>query len=251
MRRFALIVALAIFASFLWSTAVFAHGTDLNTVWTTEVLDEGTFEWDLQLGVSDEMFGAFWSEDGRFLENEFYGTILPNFEIGFAFNAEREVGPWTMFAKYQVFDEAEDDFPVSLAVGVDNIIGTKDRTISEPIPYIIVGKSFNAFDGYLGYAHNATGTQDDAGLLAGIDYAVNEDWSVQADVYGFQHEVWDPVALEFASEWDTIISGGIYYDWINHIDFGVIGSYDSETENTIITFELAFTGSFDDLEAEV
>ena len=37
MRRFALIVTLAIFASFLWSTAAFAVGTDLNTVWTTEV----------------------------------------------------------------------------------------------------------------------------------------------------------------------------------------------------------------------
>jgi hypothetical protein len=238
MRRFALIVTLAIFASFLWGTAALAHGTDLNTVWTTEVLDQGTFEWDVNLGVNNEQFTSFWSEDGRFLQNEFYSTILPNFEIGFAFNLERESGPWVMFAKYQVFDEDEDNFPVSVAVGCDNIIGTKSRTASEPIPWIVIGKEFNNFDGYVGYAHNASGVQDDSGIIGGIDYAVNEDWWVQADFYGFNDSS------------DSIISGGIYYDLINHFNLGVFASYDSVTENTTATVELAFMGRYDDLKAD-
>jgi len=238
MRRFALIVTLALFASFLWGTAAFAHGTDLNTVWTTEVLEEGTFEWDVNLGISDEEYGAFWSEDGRFLQNEFYATIYPNLEIGLAFNLERDSGPWTMFAKYKVFDENEDNFPVSLAVGCDNIVGTKDRFVSEPIPWIVIGKEFNKFKGYVGYAHNASGLQDDSGIIGGIDYTVNPDWWVQADFYGYNDTE------------DSIISGGIYYDLIKHMNLGVYGSYDSQTENTIVTVELAFTGRFDDLKAD-
>jgi hypothetical protein len=239
MRRFALIVTLAIFASFLWSTAVFAHGTGLNNVWTTDVVELGTFRWDLQLGVSDEEYGAFWSEDGRFLENEFYATIFPDLEIGFAFNVEREVGPFTMFAKYKIFDEMVDNFPVSLAVGADNIIGTSERTSSEVIPYIVVGKNFDRLNGYVGYAHNASGEQDDSGIFGGFDYAWNDNWTIKADIYTFNDNE------------DNIISGGVNYDWTKH--FGLNGwvSYDSVTENTIFTVELAFTGRFDDLEADV
>ena len=238
MRRFALIVTLAIFASFLWGTAAFAHGTDLNTVWTTEVLEEGTFEWDVDLGISNDQFTSYWSEDGRFLQNEFYTTLYPNLEIGLAFNLEREAGPWIMFAKYKVFDENKDNFPVSLAVGCDNIVGTKDRFVSEPIPWVIIGKEFNKFKGYVGYARNASGVQDDSGIIGGIDYTVNQDWWIQADFYGYNDSS------------DSIISGGIYYDLIKHMNLGVYGSYDSETKNTVCTVELALTGRFDDLKAE-
>jgi hypothetical protein len=239
MRRFALIVTLAIFASFIWGTAAFAHGTDLNNVWTTEVCDEGTFEWDLDLGISDEEFGAFWSEDGRFLQNEFYASIFKDFEIGFAFNVEREVGPFIMFCKYRVFNEEEDNFPVSLAVGCDNVMGTHQRFWSEPIPYIVVGKNFDKLNGYVGYAHNASGLQDDSGVFAGFDYQWNEKWLFAVDFYGFNENE------------DNIISGGVYYDWMKHFNVNTWVSYDSTTENAIVTVELAFTGRFDDLEAEV
>jgi hypothetical protein len=237
MRRFALIVALAIFASFFWGTAAFAHGTDLNNVWTTEVLDQGTFEWDVDLGISNDQFTSYWSEDGRFLQNEFYSTILPNFEIGFAFNLEREAGPWIMFAKYKVFDENADNFPVSLAVGCDNIIGTHARTSSEPIPWVVIGKEFNKFKGYVGYAHNASGVQGDSGIIGGIDYTINPDWWFQADYYGFNDSS------------DALISGGIYRDLINHMNLGVFGTYDTVTTNTVITVEMAFSGRYDDLKA--
>jgi hypothetical protein len=240
MRRFALIFALAIFASFLWSSAALAGGTSLNNIWTSDVADEGTFEWDLYLAVSDTEFaGGYFQEDGRFLSQEFFAGILPDFEIGMSFNAEREIGPFTMYCKYQVFDEMEDDFPVSLAVGVDNIVGTHDRFISEPIPYIVIGKNFDRANGYLGFAHNASGLEDDNSLFGGFDYAWTDEWTIMVDYYGY-----------FDNE-ESVIAGGLYYDWINHIDWGAFASYDSATENTIIVFNFIFTGRFDDLEAEV
>ena len=248
MRRFALIVTLAIFASFLWGTAAFAHGTDLNQIWTTEVLDEGAFEWDLTLAVSDTVFvsdiyATYFEEDGRFLAQEFYAGILQNFEIGMAFNGEREVGPFTLFAKYKIFSEEDDEcgkggFPVSLAVGVDNIIGTHDRYVSEPIPYIVIGKSFNRANGYLGFAHNASGWEGDNSLFGGFDYLWAPEWTLAVDYYGFSDNE------------ENVISGGIYYDWVNHITWGIGASYDSTSENTIFAVEFAFTGRFDDLEAE-
>jgi hypothetical protein len=240
MRRFALIVALAIFASFFWGSAAFAHGTGLNNIWTPDVVELGTFQWNLDLAVSDTEFaGGYFEEDGRFLAQEFYATLFPDLEIGMAFNGEREIGPFIMYAKYKVFDESVDNFPVSLAVGCDNIIGTNDRYISEPIPYIVIGKNFNRANGYLGFAHNASGLEDDNSLFGGIDYAWDEDWTIAVDYYGYLDNE------------ESVISGGLYYDWVNHIDWGAWAEYDSATENTIIVFEFAFTGRFDDLEAEV
>ena len=240
MRRFALILALAVIVSFLWGTAAFANGTGLNNIWTTEVLEEGVFEWDLQLAISDEEFaGGYFAEDGRFLSQEFYVGLMSDFEMGMAFNAEREIGPFTMYLKYKVFDEIADDFPVSLAVGVDNIIGTHDRFISEPIPYIVIGKSFDKANGYLGFAHNASGLEDDNSLFAGFDYAWNEEWTVAVDYYGY-----------YDNE-ENVIAGGVYYDWVNHIGLNGWVMYDSATENMIFVVEFAFTGRFDNLEAEV
>ena len=240
MRRFALILTLAVIVSFLWGTAAFANGTGLNNIWTTEVLEEGVFEWDLQLAISDEEFaGGYFAEDGRFLSQEFYVGLMSDFEMGMAFNAEREIGPFTMYLKYKVFDEIADDFPVSLAVGVDNIIGTHDRFISEPIPYIVIGKSFNRANGYLGFAHNASGLEDDNSLFAGFDYMWNEDWTLAVDYYGY-----------YDNE-ENVIAGGVYYDWVNHIGLNGWVMYDSATENMIFVLEFAFTGRFDNLEAEV
>ena len=238
MRRFVLIVTLAIFASFLWSTAAFASGTDLNTVWTTDVLDEGVFNWDLQLGTSNEAYTAFWSEDGRFLENEFYAGIYKNLEIGFAFNIERNVGPFSMFAKYRVFNEMEDSFPLSLAVGAANVIGTHERYYSEVIPFIVIGKNFDKLNGYVGFAHNASGVQDDDSVFAGFDYMWNDDWTFAVDYYGYD------------SNEQNVLSGGVYYDLMKHIDLNGWVSYDSGTENTIFVLEMAFSGRFDDLEAD-
>jgi hypothetical protein len=211
----------------------------LNTVWTTELLEEGAFEWDLALGTSNEEYTAFWSEDGRFLTNDFYTTIWKDLEIGMAFNVERNVGPFSLFAKYRIFNEAEDNFPVSLAVGASNIVGTHERYSSEVIPYIVVGKNFDKFDGYVGFAHNASGVQDDDSLFGGIDYMWNEDWDIVVDFFGYN------------DTGDSVISGGLYYDLMKH--FGLNGwvSYDSGTESTIVVVELAFTGRFDDLKADV
>ena len=247
MRRLALIVTLAIFASFLWSTAALAgftefprsHGSGLNNAWNSDVVDLGTFRWDLQLGISDEEYGAFWSEDGRFLENEFYATLIDGFEIGFAFNVERNVGPFTMFAKYQVLNDKDDKFPVSLAVGCDNIIGTNDRFSSEVIPYIVLGKNLDKLNAYIGYARNASGVQDDNGIFGGFDYSFGEKWMIVLDVYTYND-------VE-----DNIISGGINYDWAKHFGLNGWASYDSTTENVIFTVELAFMGRFDDLKADV
>jgi hypothetical protein len=238
MRRFALIVTLAIFASFLWSTAAFASGTDLNTVWTTDLLEEGEFQWDLTLGVSNEQYVTYWDEDGRFLTNDFYTTIWKNLEIGMQFNVERNVGPFSMFAKYRIFDENEGKFPVSVAVGASNIIGTHDRYSSEVIPYIVVGKNFNRLDGYIGFAHNASGVQDDDSLFGGFDYMWNEDWDFVVDFYGFNDTA------------DALISGGAYYDLMKHFGLNAWATYDTSTENAIIVVELSFTGRFDDLKAD-
>jgi hypothetical protein len=240
MRRFALIVTLAIFASFLFTNVAFAGGTGLNTIWTPDILNEGEFEWDLNLGVSDEQFVTFWNEDGRFLSQEFFATILPNFEMGMSFNGEREMGPFAMFAKYQIFNELEDDFPVTVAVGVDNIIGTQDRYNSEPIPYIVIGKNFNErWNGYLGFAHNASTVQDDDSVFGGLDFAWHDDWTFAVDYYGYNDNE------------EAIISGGLYYAWINHIALNGWVSYDTWTEDTMFTIQFAFMGRFDDLEAEV
>jgi len=238
MRRFALVAALAIFASLLWGTAAYAHGTDLNTIWTTEVVENGTFEWDLALQVSNEEFTAFWAEDGRFLTNDFYANLYKNLEIGLAFNVERAVGPFTMDAKYKVFDEEANNFPVSLAIGVDNVIGTKARIVSEPIPYIVIGKNFDKLNGYLGLAHNASGLEGDNSVFGGFDYKWRDDLKFAVDYYGLNDNE------------DNIISGGIYYDWMKHMGLNGWVSYDSITENVIITVELAFTGRFADLKAE-
>ena len=240
MRRFALILTLAVIVSFLWGTAAFANGTGLNNIWTTEVLEEGVFEWDLQLAISNEEFaGGYFAEDGRFLSQEFYVGLMSDFEMGMAFNAEREIGPFTMYLKYKVFDEIADDFPVSLAVGVDNIVGTHDRFISEPIPYIVIGKNFDNANGYLGFAHNASGLEGDNSLFAGFDYMWNEDWTFALDYYGY-----------YDNE-ENVIAGGVYYDWVNHIGLNGWVMYDSASENMIFVLEFAFTGRFDNLKAEV
>jgi hypothetical protein len=229
---------LAIFAAFFWSTAAFAVGTDLNNAWPSEVADEGPFQWDLQLGVSNEEYTAFWSEDGRFLTNDFYAGLYKDLEVGFAFNVERNVGPFSMDAKYRVFNEMEDNFPVSLAVGAANIVGTKDRYSSEVIPYIVIGKNFDKLNGYVGFAHNASGVQDDDSVFGGVDYKWNEDFTFAADFYGYN------------DTGDSVISGGVYYDLMKH--FGLNGwvSYDSGVEETAVFVELAFTGRFDDLKAD-
>ena len=238
MRRFALVAALAIFASLLWGTAAYAHGTGLNTIWTTEVIENGTFEWDLSLQVSNTEYTAFWAEDGRFLTNEFYANLYKNLEIGLAFNVERAVQPFIMYAKYKVFDEEANNFPVSLAVGVDNIVGTKARIVSEPIPYIVIGKNFDKLNGYVGLAHNASGLEGDNSIFGGFDYKWNDDLTFAADLYGHSDNE------------ERIISGGVYYDWMKHMRLKGFASYDSVTENTIYTIELAFTGKFADLKAE-
>ena len=244
MRRFALIAILAIVASLLWTSAAFAfrftHGTSLNTIPTTEIRGEGEFEWDLTLGVSEAgSADLFFSEDGRFLEQEFFAGLFEDFEFGMAFNGEREVGPFVLFGKYRIFDENEDNFPVSLAVGIDNIVGTKDRFVSEPISYVVIGKNFDRANGYVGFAHNASGLQDDDSIFGGFDYDWNEDWTFAADYYGI------------LSNEEATISGGLYYDWVNHFDIRGWVSYKTATEDTLFVIELAFTGRFDDLEAEV
>ena len=240
MRRFALILTLAIVVSLFWGTAAFAHGTGLNTIPTTEVLDEGVFEWDLDLAVSDEVFaGGYFSEDGRFLSQEFYACLYENLEVGFAFNGEREIGPFRMFGKYQVFDEEEGKFPLSLAVGIDNVIGTHDRVFSKRTYYGVVGKSFDRANAYLGFAVNASTVTDDNSVFGGFDYAFNDDWTFRFDYYGYD------------SNEEGVISGGFDYAWINHIDWRGWASYDTYSENIIWVVEFALMGRFDDLEAEV
>ncbi len=239
MRRLALVIALAIFASFLWSTAVFANGTGLNTIWIPDTLDEGVFEWDVDLNISNTAYTMYFTEDGRFLQNSFYASLYKDLEIGLAFNLERPAGPFNMYAKYRIFNEMEDNFPVSLAVGVDNVIGTNERFSNEPIPFIVIGRNFNKANGYLGFAHNASGVQDDDSVFGGIDYAWNDMWTFAFDYYGYN------------SNEEGIISGGVSYPLMKHFGLAGWASYDTGTEDTTIVVEMAFNGRFDDLKADV
>jgi hypothetical protein len=239
-KRLALLFTLAILAAFIAAPAVFAYAdtTDLNNIPITDVLEEGTFEWDVT-GRYNEDFAR-----GRRVSTRLFGSLYDNFEFGMSWGVSRLAGPVELALKYKVLDEYEGRFPVSLAVGVEGITGNADRTGYDPSFYGVIGvhdvQLGGWWDWYVGFASNPMGYDDeDNSLFGGFKYWIDEDIQVNVDYLGF------------ADNEEYIIAGGLNYDWINHIGFQGWVERDSATEDTVVVLQFVARADMRDLHATV
>ena len=241
MKRLVLIVSLAILA-LLVAAPAFATGatSDLNNIPITDTLDEGTFEWDVT-GRYNEDIGR-----GRKVETRLFGALFNNFEFGMSWGISRRpsAGPLELSLKYKILDEYDGDFPVSLAVGAMGITGNYQRTGFDPTYYGVIGihdvHLGGWWDWYVGVAHNPTGyDDDDNSLFGGFKYWINEDLQFNADFWGWNENE------------EYILSGGLNYEWVNHIGFQGWVDYDSVNEDSVVVLQLVTRADMRDLTADV
>jgi hypothetical protein len=239
-KRLALIFTLAILAMFIVIPAAFATGntTNLNNIPITDTLAAGTFQWDT--------WGRY-NEDypmGRRVHTRLFGALFDNFEFGMSWGISRSAGPVELALKYKVLDEYNGNFPVSLAVGAEGITGNYQRTNMDPTLYGVLGihdvRLGGWWDWYVGVAHNPTGFDDeDNSVFGGFKYWVNDDIQVNADYWGY------------ADNEEFLATGGLNYNWVNHIGFSGWVEYDSVSEDNVIVLEFSVQADMRDLTAEV
>jgi len=240
-KKLALMFTLAILAGLIIVPAVLANPantTNLNNIPITDTLEAGTMEWDVWARYSDDF------PRGRRIHNRLTCALFDNFEFGMYWGISRPAGPLELALKYKILDEYDGNFPVSLAVGAEGITGNADRTGRDPSFYGVIGihdvQLGGWWDWYIGVFHNPTGYDDeDNSLFGGFKYWVNDDWQVNADYWGF------------ADNEEYILSGGLNYDWTNHIGFQGWVERDSVTEDNVFVLELAVSADMRDLTAEV
>jgi hypothetical protein len=217
---------MALIANLVFAICAFAATTDLNTIPIPQTKELGQWEWDVRVFLSDDI------EKGRYMTNALYGVVWDKLEIGFDWNLNRPIGPFKMSAKYQVWDEVRDGDIIGLAVGVENVEGTSKRGMDDPQPYVVISKQFNpAIAGYVGYIH---WDSEDNNFFVGADWK-NDTWQFRADYLGYDDNN------------ESIISGGLEYQWAKHIDLAGWVSWDSFDEETMFVVELGFDADFTDL----
>ena len=250
MKRLALIVILAGIAILVAIPAAYAATTDLNNIPITDTLEEGTMEWDVSTRFSDDFFR------GRRMSSRLFVALFDNFEFGMSWGISRRTsemggnplvrgaGPVELSLKYKILDEYDGGFPVSLAVGAEGITGNYDRTGMDPMYYGVIGihdvHLGGWWDWYIGLAHNPSGfDDDDNSLFGGFKYWINDDWQFNADYMGRN------------DNGEYMLTGGVNYDWCNHIGFQGWVERDSFTEDNVFILEVAFSADMRDLTAEV
>jgi hypothetical protein len=220
LKKILFIFILALITNLVLAVAASAATTDLNTSPVPQTKELGQWEWDLRVFLDDDI------EKGRFMTNALYGVVWDKLEIGFDWNLNRPVGPFKMSAKYQIWDELRDGDVIGLAVGVENVQGTRGRGQDDPQPYIVLSKVINPnVNGYLGAIRYDS---EDINLFAGLDWNKDEQWQFRADYLGYNDNE------------DGIISGGVEYQWAKHIDLAGWVSYDTFTEEEMYVLELGF-----------
>ena len=242
MKKLALIFTLAILASFI-AVPAFASATsnltNLNNIPITDTLEEGTFEWDVQARYHED-FGR-----GRRVSTRLFGALFDNFEFGMSWGVSRMAGPVELALKYKVLDEYSGrEFPLSLAIGAQNITGNSQTTGMDPTLYGVIGihdvRLGGWWDWYIGIAHNPTGFDDeDNSLFGGFKYWIDEDIQLNVDYWGRN------------DNGDYILAGGFNYDWIKHIGFQGWVERDSVTEDNVFVLELKVRADMRDLTAEI
>jgi hypothetical protein len=239
-KRLALIFTLAILAMFIVIPVAYAGGntTNLNNIPITDTLEAGTFQWDTWARYNEDF------PRGRRVHTRLFGALFDNFEFGMNWGISRPAGPVELALKFKVLDEYTGNFPVSLAIGAEGITGNYQRTNMDPTLYGVIGihdvRLGGWWDWYVGVAHNPTGYDDeDNSLFGGFKYWVNDDIQVNADYWGY-----------YDNE-EFLATGGLNYDWVNHIGFSGWVEYDSVSEDNVIVLELSVQADMRDLTAEV
>ncbi|HEX9744057.1 MAG TPA: hypothetical protein VGB30_01385, partial [bacterium] len=224
MKRLALYGSLAILVM-LFASPAYAIGdkyfgtTDLNMIPITDTLEEGTAQWDLTARFNDDL------PRGRRVISRVYVGLLDNVEFGMRWGINRQAGPVQFAGKWKIFDEYEGHLPVSLAVGFDGATGNYQRTGYDPTYYAVLGVHdvhlAGWWDWYVGFANNPTGFDDeDNSIFGGTKFWINDRWQFNADYYGY------------ADNEEFILTGGLNYDLVKHIELQGFVEYDSVTEDT-------------------
>jgi hypothetical protein len=226
LKKIILVFSMALIANMVFAICAFAATTDLNTIPIPQTKELGAWEWDVRVFVDQDI------EKGRFMTNALYGVVWDKLEVGFDWNLNRPIGPFKMSAKYQIWDEIRDGDIVGLAVGVENVEGTPNRGMDDPQYYIVVSKKINPeISGYLGYISVDSEDQD---IMAGLDWK-NDKWQFRVDYLGYDNNN------------ESLVSGGIEYQWVKHIDLAGWVTWDSVAEDTMIVLELGFDTNFQDI----
>jgi hypothetical protein len=238
-KRLALILTLAILV-FSIPIPAFAYATtDLNNIPITNTLEEGTMEWNVTGRYLDD-FGR-----GRRISTRLFGALFDNFEFGMNWGISRPAGPVKLSLKYKVLDEYDGNFPVSVALGAYNITGDTDPGDMEPVLYGVVGihdiELVGWWDWFLGYAYNPSGGDDveNNHIFGGFKYWITEDIQFNADVWSYDDNE------------EFIVTGGLNYDWTNHIGFQGWVERDSKTEDNLFVLQFVARADMRDLTAEV
>jgi hypothetical protein len=226
LKKIILVFSMALIANLVFAICAFAATTDLNNIPIPQTKELGQWEWDVRVFVDDSI------NKGRFMTNALYGVVWDKLEVGFDWNLNRPIGPFKMSAKYQIWDEVRDGDFIGLAVGVENVQGTPARGADDPQPYLVISKQFNPeIAGYVGVIHYDS---EDNNLFAGVDWN-RAPWQFRADFLGYDDNN------------ESIISGGIEYQWAKHVDLAGWVSWDSVSEETMVVLELGFNADFTDL----
>lgn len=250
MKRLALIVILVAGAFLVGAPAAMAATTDLNRIPITDTLEVGTMEWDLTARYGDNF------HRGRRVSSRLFTALFDNFEFGMSWGISRRsnelgfnpgirgAGPVEFSLKYKVLDEYDGGFPVSLAVGAEGITGNYQRTNMDPTYYGVIGihdvHIGGWWDWYVGVAHNPTGYDDeDNSVFGGFKYWINDEWQFNADYWG----------REDNGEYQ--ITGGVNYDWCNHLGFQGWVERDSYTEDNVFVLQMVARADMRDLTAQV
>jgi hypothetical protein len=242
-KRLALLVTLASLTFLIAIPAyasVWGAYTDLNNIPITDTLEEGTMEWDVT-GRFNEDFAR-----GRKVDSRLFGALFEDFEFGMSWGISRRptAGPMSLSLKYKVLDEYGGQFPVSLAVGAKGITGNYNTTGMDPTFFGVIGIHDvylgGWWDWYVGLANNPTGYDDeDNSVFGGFKYWIDEDIQFNADYWGY------------SDNGDFIVTGGLNYDWMNHIGFQGWVEHDSVTEDEVFILQLVTRADMRDLTAEV
>jgi hypothetical protein len=242
-KRLALIITLTLIVFAIPFPAFAMATTDLNNIPITDTLEEGTFEWDVTGRYNDD-YGR-----GHKISTRLFGALFNNFEFGMNWGLSRPAGPVSLSMKYKILDEYDGDFPVSLAVGVYNITGIEAAEDMDPYFYGVVGihdvNLVGWWDWYLGYAYNPEGGDnlDNDSFFGGFKYWINEDLQFNADVMSYTDHSGDEDYFR--------ITGGLNYDWKNHLGFQGWVERDTGTEDNVIVLQFVARADMRDLTAEV
>lgn len=240
MKRYFLIASMAFALTLVSSAGAFATPTattDLLFAPIPTVLPYGEWEYGIRATVGEDL------EKGRFYNNSIHGSPFKNLEVGANWNLDRPMGPFSWGAKYQILDNQRDDDFISLAVGTQNITGISGPRHSDENSYIVASRDFgDRLTAYLGYIHFdgyypqlASFSGSDNNLYGGLNWRWNDRWQVRGEYLGY------------AGNDESVISGGVRYDWIKHVDLSLWVSNDSLADNTTFTFEFALQGDLRDL----